>query len=580
MKSFIFNDFCRLEGRTGVALELVEIEQANCLSLQAATNEYVSFQFAVQGVEKVSDIRLMYNFGGGLEAEVFYQWFHQVGDKLVPDLLVPWGQACNLDEVVSKHYQSDYAVFWVDIFVPKGTAAGTYTSTLDVELGGETVSHKIDVLVHGVELTDENLIIADMNSYADTVTKNFPHLEENARRFEDGSYFEAESWIYKVFHEHRGVFHHLPYGHGGNNIHTFAPELSGEGKNIYVSDWTVYDAHFGPYFDGSAFNGTKRGEIPVPFSYLPFNFNWPSSFEKWGTEGYRIENRRIFLDFIRHFEEKGWTKTVFEIFYNHKKRYRFYPFDGDETKHEPDEEIIYKYDEIFGDLLEQSHVQTLFRTDSSWSYGVHYNSDIAKIIRMWVVAGGVLTLYPESFDVMKNLGNHLWMYGGLPTLDESLLKLYEWPLRCLQNNIDGFLYWNTVGIGLDFLVCPEAGGSMALFYPGHPFGIEGVLPSVRLKYLRNAMQVVDMVKMYEGTWTFHKMRDEIDKLYGVQRKEWHDETPELMLNTPPSELSNAMIDASPRNAPSRNATADMPLMVKEQILKMAAGYTGASSPWV
>ena len=31
------------------------------------------------------------------------------------------------------------------------------------------------------------------------------------------------------------------------------------------------------------------------------------------------------------FREKGWTSTRFELFFNHKKRYKGFPWDGDES---------------------------------------------------------------------------------------------------------------------------------------------------------------------------------------------------------------------------------------------------------
>lgn len=576
MQSFVFGDYCRLDGRTGKPVEPVEITAADAIQLCAARNEFVSFQVAVKDI-LLKDIIVDATFDAGLEVTVYYEWFHSVGDKLIPDMLVP--QANNLSNVTEKYYKSDYSVYWVDVFIPKNAKPGTYTGEVCVKAGDAQAFHKIEIEVFKAELADESLLIADMNNYADSVTRHYPHLKENPNRFADGSYFAAEKEFYRVSHEHRAIFHHLPYDHNGRNVATFAPKLSGEGKNIRVSDWTLYDEHFGPYYDGSAFKDTKREPIPIPYAYLPFNFNWPSSYEKWGTEGYKIENRRILLDFIRHFEEKGWTKTVFEIFYNHKKRYRYYPFDGDEVRHEQDTEIIYTFDDIFGDLLNQSNVQVIFRTDASWSYGSQFDTDISQIIKMWAVGSGILLLYPESFAHMKSQGNILWIYGGFPSMDNSLLSLCGFPLRCLQNDFGGCLYWNATGIGEDFLTAPTRGGSMAMFYPGHPFGLTEVLPSIRLKYLRNIMQVADIVKMHEGTWAFHKMRNAIDTLFGVSRHEWHDTTPENM-RIPPQELTNELIASASRNNPMRFATPEISVKMKKKILELAADYKGASSPWL
>ena len=580
MKSFVFGDGWRLDGLTGVAVEATGFEPARDIQLCAGRNEYASFQLAVEGGGPVEQIDVHAEECGGFECDIYVEWFHQSHGTLIPDLLVPYEAAhrAGFSKTAGKHYQSDYAAYWIDVFVPKAIAPGEYEFNVSVTARGVKSIHRVAIMVYKAELTDESMLIADMNNYADTLTRNFPSLAVNENRYIDGSYFACERSFYRISHEHRLVFHHLPYTHSGVNYLAFAPKLSGEGKDIRVSDWSLFDQHFGPYFDGSAFAGTKRGPIPVPYSYTPFNFDWPASYEKWGTEGFKVENRRILIDFIKHFEEKGWTRTAFEIFFNHKKRYRFFPYDGDEIRHQPDIEHIYAYDAIFSDLMNLSRVQTVFRVDSSWSYGLHYHSDLSKIIKMWTVGSGILWKYPESFMYMKKQDNILWMYGGIPGIGEDLYKLYEWPMRCLQNDFAGFLYWNTTGIGKDFLTCPSGDGSTTIYYPGHPFGLDEALPSVRMKYLRNAMQTADLIKMHEGTNTFTTMREVIDELYGVARNEWYDELPDSW-KVPPHELTNDILGSAPGNHPSRNATPALPAKVKEKMLEIASSHTGGKSRW-
>ena len=592
MGYFVLKDCHRINGLTGESLEMGAFARLSQIDVHGVKNEYVSFQIVLEDVSiPYENIKFRFEPSGGQAGigqegfSVFYEWFHQFDGKLIPDMLVPWEHAgeIGLTAKTREYYTSRYTAFWVDCFIPKTIEAGAYTGTVYVDCGGDAIAIPYAVTVHKATLCDEALIHTDCNNYADAMTRIFPEvLANNEKRFEDGSYFKIESQFYKMTHDHRALFHYLPYTHSGFNYISFAPKLAGEGKTIHVSDWSLYDEHMGPYFDGSAFKGTARGEIPVPFAYLPFCFDWPSSYEKWGTEGYKIENRRILLDFLRHFEEKGWTKTVFEIFSNHKKRYRFFPYDGDETRHEHDEEFFYIFDDIFTDLLNQSNVQVVIRTDSSWSFHKQYNSRMSEIIKMWTVGGGLILHVPESFQYMKEQGNILWAYGGLPQLNDRLVALYEWPIRCLQNEIGGILYWNTTGIGPEPLVCPTSGGGETFYYPTCGLGLPGGLfPSLRLKFNRNTMQLVDLVKMYEGTWTYHQMRDAIDEIYGNTRDKWHHVYSEEM-RCEPHLMTNEMIGRNcnnPANNASRNATPDTPLQVKAKILEMADSFLGGQSVW-
>lgn len=334
--------------------------------------------------------------------------------------------------------------------------------------------------------------------------------------------------------EHRGLFHNLPYRHSSAIPESFIPELEGEGKYIKVKSWELFDEHFGPYLDGSAFKGSNVSEKPLEFMYLPFNLGWPANYEKWGKKGYRTEYRRILHEFVRHFEEKGWDKTYFEILLNNKKDYRFYPYTIDEIWYEHDEDVVDVYYDIIKDIYESSWIKFVFRMDSSNHYGNHYDHRFSDMCKMWVAGFGMFNWFPESVDVMKNKGNILWIYGSvLQSLKESLLSLFVWPIQCIITGATGFCIWNTTGFGSDYLNAPKDLGGQVLFYPGSYFGIEAPLPSIRLKSLRNAMQITDLAMQLEGTPEKSKVDQIINKYFGLEgNKDWWRDKP-AFINTPP-----------------------------------------------
>jgi hypothetical protein len=294
----------------------------------------------------------------------------------------------------------------------------------------------------------------------------------------------------------------------------------------------LFDAHFGPYLDGSAFKGTRRGEKPVPFLLLPFNLHWPANYRKWGKKGYATETKRIAREFVRHFEEKGWDKTYLEIMYNHKKSYRMFPFDGDETMYLSDEFFMDIMPEMFGDVFEGTGTKFLFRMDSSMCYNRHWKMHYADLYKMWIVAPLYVSWDPESVKHMKDKGNIVMIYGGLNPISECMMSMFMQVARCMLNGIDGFTYWGAFDFNGDTLKNSSLSGD-TLFYPGEKFGCDSPLPSLRLKALRNIIQIADLYMLSKGGTQENGLSDMIHRLLGIDRGFWvnkkpwfYDEAPE------------------------------------------------------
>ncbi|MDG0810120.1 hypothetical protein [Cohnella rhizosphaerae] len=312
---------------------------------------------------------------------------------------------------------------------------------------GETETHEVRLRVLRTAVPDESRMILDLNSYADNISRRTDVLRDNPTRYEDGTYFKAERQFYRMAHEHRCLLHYLPYQHSGKMPPTFAPELAGKGKEMRVKDWSAFDEHFGPYLDGSAFADTKRGAIPIPYMYLPFNFHWPADYAKFGMKGYRTEFAGIMEEFHRHFTEKGWLGTKFELFLNHKKRYKLFPYDGDETRFVWDEKINDIFYELSKDVLEKEDgARFIFRTDASWSYGLHFEK-YANMIKLWVVNQQMFSWFPESVDVLRAAGCEIWTYGSAERISTSLLATVFSPLAAVARGVDGFTYWESTKWG-------------------------------------------------------------------------------------------------------------------------------------
>lgn len=579
MELYLIDEFFRLDGATGELLEKEFsgefVRHGDGIRLECCRNEYVSFQLvcdAGNGEAGGGSVAFepLEGEGGGIPAgcySAYAEWFHEIGERRIPDALVPLtvpGPAFPAVTPDCPAAGTRIRALWIDLFVPKGTPAGAYLGGFTVS-AGITRRFTVALRVRNVTLTDESLIYADMNNYADSLSPAFPALASNPERYDDGSYARVEQAFHRMSYDHRCIFHNLGYDHAGCVIPGYAPEVEGEGRHMRVAGWDRFDRHFGPLLDGTAFEGLHRPARPIPYMYLPFNFDWPSGYDKWGKKGYRTEYRRVLADFLSHFERRGWTDTRLELFLNHKKRYRMFPYDGDETRFEGDEALFDVYYELNGCLPDSSPVQFVFRMDSSWSYGRHFNSRFADIVRMWVVNGTIFLWYPESVALMKRRGNTLWNYGGLNDMADSHLSLTVWPFRCVMTGITGVTFWNATGFGEDWLRAPLENGRQAAFYPGAPFGFDGPVPSIRLKALRNAMQTADLMMTLDGTEWMPRLREIVNRQFGASDGDWWSKRP-AFADEPPHTWTNAKLSEAPRANVKSGLSPAVAGRVKQEVL--------------
>jgi len=567
--SMLIHNMIRICPQSGDVLEeeariraLAELRETP-LALTSPRNAYVSFQIIV-------DLNGGHAADLSIEAEplqgdrdaiaaaeyTFYaQWYHHIDGKYYPDALVPLteggasvrtlGEVTGLNAVPGQAY----AACWVDLFVPADIHPGEYKGAVRVRTGNAVQTLPFTLHVITTIVPNESLMIADLNSYADNLSNRMKYLRNNEERYEDGTYYKVERQFFRMAHEHRCLLHYLPYEHSGAVPPVFIPELGGKGKELRVKDWSTFDEHFGPYLDGSAFADTKRGAIPIPYMYLPFNFHWPADYVKFGTKGYRSEFTSVMNAFHRHFTERGWLHTTFELFLNHKKRYKLFPYDGDETRFVWDEKVNDIFYELARDALEAKEgARFVFRTDASWSYGLHFGKYADKI-KLWVVNALIFSWFPESLPVLRAAGDTIWTYGAAEKIGQTLLGTAISPLTAILRGVDGFVYWENTHWGARWFETPLGEGSETLFYPGDElFGILGPIPSIRLKTLRNVMQLADCMEAWirrQPEGGRERMSGLIAEALDIAPGSWWPGKSDLV-NKPPYEWDDAGFSEAPR----------------------------------
>jgi hypothetical protein len=521
--------------------------QAGAVALAAAGNEYVSFQVIVRG-RGVKAVRLAF---GGLkgpdgaaigrrEFEPYAQWYHDCGDfGWIPDALVPLDV---LDQPVGVPWKK-VAVpgqtaqgFWIDLFVPRDAPPGVYEGTLTVDCDGVKHALPLRLAVWPFAIPDEAHQIADMNAYSPGIGRGWKDLSDHPDACGTPAYLEAERNTFRAAHEHRALYHYLPYSQSGLIPHPiFIPELAGEGKTIRVKSWAAFDRHVGGYLDGSAFKGTRRGPIPLPYMYTPQNFHWPADFAKFGGPGYRTEWRRIGQEFVDHFRKKNWTRTRFELFFNHKKRWRYFPWDGDEIRFLEDTDHAYLFRDFSAGIYDAAApVQFIWRLDSSWVYGQHCKTDLTDFVKLWVVNSHCQAQAPECTEPMHAKGCAIFHYGGASPLDVPLSAVWLWPAKTFARGDDGFTWWNTTAWSPE--VWTKAGDRYAtcLFYPADLWKSREVVGGIRAKVLRNAMQTIEYAYLLDGKRGAGAALGIINGVLGTNADFWWDRA-----STPPRSGSDA-----------------------------------------
>ena len=285
----------------------------------------------------------------------------------------------------------------------------------------------------------------------------------------------------------------------GRNLQAANPvrELAGTGARKRVVDWRGFDRHFGPYLDGTAFSGTRRGPMPVPRFWLPLNLTWPADFTLFGTPGYEAEWRAVGRQIVEHFRRKGWTKTVFDFFLNHKQRYRFFPWDCEEVRFPADNSIHYTFRDLWRgtyDWPSTKPVRFAYTLGITWLYGIDTVSPMRDFVDVWIGSPGGEAEYHHQTPEIQARGQQIWMCGSFPAIPEPLLSVDWWPLTTWMRGVDGLMAWLTLGWGSDPFVAPPREGATCYLYPGARFGLEEPVASLRLKVLRNAMQTVERLE--------------------------------------------------------------------------------------
>jgi hypothetical protein len=486
-----------------------------------------------------------------VQIDLFREWFHFTDSdkRYYPDALIPVHAtySSRLPEPDNRIPKQTAQAFWIDVYVAPDTRLGIFSGTAKLKANSKITTLPIQLTVLACVIPGEDVVTIDHNSYGSSwLAQQFAgsYQRDPDHWFESNQFFELIHAYHRVFYEHRGIFHQLGYGHSGKVGPEFAPVLEGSGRAKHITSWSLYDRHYGPLFDGTAFSASRRGPRPIPFVYLPINPEWPASYEFWGERGYEAEFVNVVSEMERHFREKGWTHTNFEVFFNHKKRYKGFPWDGDEVRFPKDLKYFLEYDRLLKKALPpNTPVHFVFRADVSWDMEEQFKV-LNGIVRLWCCGGGILSFYRHAPKMLCDRGDVVWYYGGPPGVTDSSSAITEFPLRAWLWGVNGYVHWLTVSPGEDPWFHFD-GGQTALIYSGERFGVSEPIPSIRLKIQRNCLQDLALLDSLKRRKSLDSLRARAARSYNNSTlDDWWNSRPALADLPSDQWLGSAIDDAT------------------------------------
>lgn len=522
------------------------------VALKGWRGGYVSFQLLVKSPAPAAytlDVSLV-DPADKIQTDLFREWFHFVdADKhYFPDALVPvhGTYSSRLPEPDNKIAQQTAQAFWVDVYVPPDAQPGVVSGKARLKCGASTIAVPLQLTVLDRVIPAEDVVTIDHNSYGSSF---LAEQYGTAYRSYSGNWFESDQFFrlihayHQIFYEHRGIMHQLGYGHAGKVGREFEPVLGGAGRTRHIVDWNLFDRHYGPLLDGTAFASSRRGPRPIPFVYLPINPEWPASYELWGEPGYEAEFVNVVSEMERHFREKGWTHTDFEVFFNHKKRYMGFPWDGDEVRFPKDLKYFLEYGRLLKKALPpDSPVHFVMRADVSWDMEQQFKV-LRGVVTLWCASGGILSFYRDAPQALRDRGDVVWYYGGPPNVTENASAITESPLRAWLWGVNGYVHWLTIAPGEDPWFHFDGGGTV-LVYSGDRFGLTEPIPSIRLKIQRNCLQDIAVLDSFKSQEPLDSLRSEAAHRFNNSvLDDWWNPRPPLA-DIPSDQWQGSSIDAA------------------------------------
>ena len=561
---------------------------ANAVCLMGARNEVLGAQLIVERLgASLSNVRVSVSDlagpGGatilaGQCIELFQLHYGLSGSTYYPDAAIPLAAPFPTSFAIpdaSHNPAGQNQSVWMDLYVPRSASAGEYRGTITLTAAELPNPVVIDlcVSVRPVVIPDYPTFLVDLNGYGNPW--DFPSTEAG-KSLACLRYFQAA-------HKHRAICNTLPYGWNASVRGDRCPTLTGAGATLQAADWSTFDGKYGRFFDGSAFRADTPGSAyygpgtntPVTHLYTTFFESWPIhildttyGFDPttpalpgmpglggayWNNlnntdyttffatvpdiypgfpEGYKQGVRTVVADWFRHAQAKGWDRTAFQIYLNHKYYYEGCAvlWELEEVESADDFRAVGYFHKLYRDgqaAAGAPEVKWHFRIDISDRWSQNWGQ-IDNLINLHVMnhrsaswCWRQMEYRPYVLDAERQ---EQWMWYNLGAQISALgtgfsqLFLQKWS----QGYSGGLPYWDNYQMsdgGRSVWTHAHSQGLVTMYsgqaVPG--FGqYEGPIMSIRAKMMRQGQQVIELLNLWAGRPGMNRqaVRDALSAKYG------------------------------------------------------------------
>ena len=481
---------------------------SNTVRLFGARGEIVAFQLCIERVSREEPLKGISIKPGPLtgpgrigpeRVRLFRVWYVKLGEYAVP---ISAGQTLSIpDKDNALRVQYNQSVY-VDVAVPQQAKPGQYSGDITISAEGvEPFRLPVKLQVYDFSVPDKMRFNPELNIYG---SPGAPGSK---------TFFEA----YRLAHYNRCTLSITQPGHS-DGVKTPVP-LAGDGANVRVADWSMWDRSFGPLLDGSAFKDLPRAGEPLATCQVPMSHGFPLPVDRYYDyngpkrgagvaffhallckpieEAFSPQYQAGWMSFARqivaHFEAKGWTDTQFMFYLDGKVMWRERGAGSsywilDEPYNYPDWVALRFWAGMFQKAVRPVVKKTRF--------GVRYDISRPGWTRDWLNGAmdlmyvGGLTRKVKRCQIMKREGPMVfYSYGACNSPNVSHWNSAAWCLQTYLAGGDGVLPWQSILTDRGEFTAARAlreenaQGLVLLKVLGHE-----AIGSIRLKALRRGAQ--------------------------------------------------------------------------------------------
>lgn len=487
--------------------------------LAAAKGEIVSFQIAVQGKVEGCSVKCSSLKGPGeipdKSARVWRNWYVKGNSEYALKLKGAFDCPSKDNGIAGQTLQA----ITVDYHIPAQAKAGDYTGTVTLSAGAEKSELAIKVKVYDVTIPDNVNFNPELNCYRGPGDAGSPQFKDS----------------FRVAHYNRCTINRVPYSQSGSIDSDWTPKVDKSGR---VTDWSGFDKNLGGLLDGSWFKDNPRAGVPVPTLYLPLFEGWPLNYRNHYNPGkgvptstkeklkhdilakpvheavgqaYKDAFVKCTQAFVAHFKEKGWTRTIAEMYQNNKPKRGHTMWTLDEPRQYLDWAAINHWAGLFKKGIDDPAIFTSDWHRQFFEKGLidmkrdrptfMYRGDISRPTWQGSLSNGLMSMvYANSGQfsfprIMKghkrNIPAILYCYGSCNAVGRNNWESAAWCLKAYAHECDGLLPWSSVG-GESSLTKPNVNG-LIINAGAHGHAVA----SFRVHALRRGAQDCELLRLLQ-----------------------------------------------------------------------------------